>query len=386
MADLFTDIFDGSDDPLGTSASDWETLSDHGLKEASGYAFSSTNSQATGGTAFQYLNLHVSGVPVAHTSFAVDQYAQITLNAYTNTDYHGVMVRATGGSEATLNGYLVVAEYSGLRLWEVTNGVVTSLGYNARAHVGTDVVYVEIQNYDLIVKINGTPVITVTDGSSTHATGQPAIAYSWGDSHGTHIDSFGAGIISTTTPTWNNPDPESDKIGAVVSVDVVAAGWFTSSLGPLVFDTITTGVDVGELPAGLSMDAAGLITGTLTELADASFDCVITVNDDNGELTAQAFTWEITDYSLVLSGTTKLLNTSNSPYNPATTVNFSAIKGTIDEQNLGGTVEHWAAHAVTDGVPDTPLTSATLTSGTWTVFAQDVSALTILAVYEIVAE
>lgn len=112
------------------------------------------------------------------TAFPNNQYSQALVVTLGNA-YSGVAVRAIT-SGATRNAYYAGVEpndFGGAtttRIWKDVASVVTSLGTGATAAAAGQTHYLEAQGTVLVMKVNGTNEISVTDASLT--AGQPGIA------------------------------------------------------------------------------------------------------------------------------------------------------------------------------------------------------------------
>src|SRR5690606_14737463 len=61
-------------------------------------------------------------------------------------------------------------------------------------------------------------------------------------------------------------------------------------------DTLTFSVTAGALPPGLTLSAAGVISGDISHTGVGSYSVTITANDGNGgTVSAPAFDWEVSE-------------------------------------------------------------------------------------------
>ncbi len=108
----------------------------------------------------------------------------------------------------------------------------------------------------------------------------------------TATDAQGATTTDTFTWTVSNPAPSVSPVadqtsadGAVVSLDVAAS--FS--------DDDCIGYTASGLPSGLSISAAGTISGTLPANASATspYTVTVTATDAQGATTTDTFTWTV---------------------------------------------------------------------------------------------
>jgi hypothetical protein len=120
----------------------------------------------------------------------------------------------------------------------------------------------------LLGVVTGTPATPGTTAVTVRNGTPPTASYA---------DPFNWQIIARPVPpTYGN---RQNPIGTPLSVDL-ATGWTNAS---------PTGFTVTGLPAGLSMDSAGLVTGTPTTTVEATV--VVSNNAGAGPIPAGAFTW-----------------------------------------------------------------------------------------------
>lgn len=118
----------------------------------------------------------------------------------------------------------------------------------------------------------------------------------------TPINSNGLATLTVTSPTVNVIANQSNIYGSSVSITATATGAVSSWSA--------------TLPAGLSINSSGVISGTLTEnVAGSPFSSSVTANFTAGGSDTKLFTWTITPKALTisgLSGTNKVYDGTNS--------------------------------------------------------------------------
>ena len=135
----------------------------------------------------------------------------------------GVCVRYTTGATANYNfvGYFVGWTTSGVTLYELAGGSDnllhwSSLGTATPSFTAGDTLYLEVVGSALVVKVNGSTVISTTD--SAHSTGQVAL-YSgdggdgFGDNYKTYQDTGEAAPSGGFTLTKVRPRPAAFRPG-----------------------------------------------------------------------------------------------------------------------------------------------------------------------------
>lgn len=115
-----------------------------------------------------------------------DQYAQIRVNTVFTTTDQGCGPAVRGNTGAAGDVYFAQTNTTETRLYKRVSTTFTLLG-SAAPCVANDILYISAVGSSISVKINGTDVINVSDGSI--ATGRGAI---WGVNGGT-IDDFEVG-------------------------------------------------------------------------------------------------------------------------------------------------------------------------------------------------
>lgn len=169
----FSDDFNRSDGALG---SDWSSIS--------GFSALQIDTNKVEASAVGFCAMKVA---TATATFANDQWAQVAVSSVTNFDYAGVGVRQSG-----TRGYMVDVYPTGLALRNYVSAASRSdigSGYIGTIN-GGDVIRVEATGTSLVVKVNGSTVITETDAS--YGDGQPWLIYEFGDSNTTKLDDFSA--------------------------------------------------------------------------------------------------------------------------------------------------------------------------------------------------
>jgi hypothetical protein len=143
--------------------------------------------------------LNLSTVKTSVVDFTNDHEAQITIAAAVGSDLAGPMVRSAG---TTANGYYLYCDIfaaTNRRLFKVVAGTRTIIGTVNISVTAGDVLKLRAVGTTLTVYKNGTLIDTVLN-QTDHTTGQPGMAYEWGNSGGTRIDNFSAADVSTATP------------------------------------------------------------------------------------------------------------------------------------------------------------------------------------------
>lgn len=132
-----------------------------------------------------------------------------------------------------------------------------------------------------------------------------------GTSPCTPINSNGLAQLTVSNATVNAISNQSSVYGSTVSVTATATGAVSSWSA--------------TLPAGLSINSSGVISGTLTEqVAGSPFASSVTANFTAGGSDTKLFTWTITPKALTVSG----LTGSNKEYDGNTTATLSGT-GTL---------------------------------------------------------
>ena len=107
-----------------------------------------------------------------NVTYPDDQWAEMTIAATGGIDF-GPIVRET----STGSGYEVTPTGGGgqITIQKVVNGAFSLLTGVVAAYANGDVIYVEIKGNTLIVKQNGTTIITFTDSSSPLTGGKACL-------------------------------------------------------------------------------------------------------------------------------------------------------------------------------------------------------------------
>lgn len=203
MTVLATDTFNRANDAsIGTGAS-WARSDGDNIPIISNQA-----GKASGGTGYALFYNTAATWPNNH-------WSQLTIKILANATDEGmgpsVRMQATGGAG---NAYFVQASTTETRLYKKIAGAFTQLGSDAAACAVNDVLYIEVQGTTIVVKINGTTVITVTDASIS--SGNAGI---WSSEGGTAADAiddwsggdFSGGAVTDDDAGWMpkawQPDP-----------------------------------------------------------------------------------------------------------------------------------------------------------------------------------
>lgn len=134
-----------------------------------------------------------------------------------------------------------------------------------------------------------------------------------------------AATLTVTNPVVNTISNQSNVYGSIVSLTATA--------------TATVSSWSATLPAGLSINSSGVITGTLTEdVINSPFACSVTANFTAGGSNTKNFTWTITPKTLTISG----LTGNNKVYDGNTTATLSGTASLVgivgsDNVTLSGT-------------------------------------------------
>jgi hypothetical protein len=141
-------------------------------------------------------------------TFANDQTSQITFSNIGNNDWPGATVRITGSGSST-TGYVVYAinETTSINIYKLaTSGGIGSGSTNlvkqftGQTLTGSHTLKLQITGTTLTVFFDGTSLGTATD--STYSTGQPGIAYEFGNTNVSQINSWtGTDGVSSYVPT-----------------------------------------------------------------------------------------------------------------------------------------------------------------------------------------
>lgn len=156
-------------------------------------------------------------------SFDNNQYAQAVVAAIGSSHYMGVCVRVSSGG----NGYSAFwSTDAGLVLRKTVSGTETDLGSTSAPAVN-DVIRIEANGTSIVVKKNGTAVITVTDSSLT--SGAAGIC-EYGGSTVTRLDTWEAGNLASTVTKTHTTDALLRKTQtASHTSDALLRGAFTIS-------------------------------------------------------------------------------------------------------------------------------------------------------------
>lgn len=160
MTTLATDDFNRADGAVGAN---WTALDT---------AFAIVSNQAQAGTGGGTYSMKYSGAGAV----ANDQWAQVTIKATAETQSDqgaGPCVRMGAGANGDL--YLAQGNTNETRLYRRTSGPsYAQLGADGAGVAANDVLYLEIQAQALIVKKNGSNIISVTDAGGL-TTGTPGL-------------------------------------------------------------------------------------------------------------------------------------------------------------------------------------------------------------------
>jgi hypothetical protein len=191
-----------------------------------------------------------------------DQYAKCTIHTPTTTSDEGAgpAVRVTDVN----NLYFAQGNTVETRLYKRVGAVFTQLGSDAAAVADGDLLYIEAQGTSLVVKKNGTSIITATDSSL--ASGKGGL---WGTRQVETVDDFEVGDFasgavasseksSVALPGLDLGRPTSRLRSAVKE---------TSQMGTLAALALSATVGIANLvglsaPSGDAVHAPGLALGT----------------------------------------------------------------------------------------------------------------------------
>jgi large repetitive protein len=201
-------------------------------------------------------------------------------------------------------------------------------------------------NGTVVVNANG----TVTYTPNANFNGTDTITYVINDGNG---GTSQATVTVTVAPVNDAPTvvaplpPQNDVDAAVISV--ATAGNFTDLDGDVLSFTAT------GLPAGLSIDAAGVISGTIdknaSQPAGGLYTVVVTASDGKGGTVSADFTWTVTNPGPVAVNDTAttnedapvtiavLANDTDPDGDPLTVTTASAANGSV-VINANGTVTY----------------------------------------------
>ncbi len=144
------------------------------------------------------------------------------------------------------------------------------------------------------LSMNAAGLISGTLAFTANASSPYTVTVTANDGNGGTVTDTFVWTVSDTNqaPTVVPPGiaDRSDAEGAAISSSI-ASNFADADVG----QTLTFTADV--LPAGLSMNAAGLITGTIPFTANASspYTVTVTANDGNGGTVTDTFTWTVTN-------------------------------------------------------------------------------------------
>ena len=143
-----------------------------------------------------------------NVTYPSDHWAQVTVGTVGGSDFGPVLRVSTTG-----NGYLITPSGgAAINLLKVlAGGGFTALASGGAGYVAGDVIYAEVQGNTIVVKQNGTTIITFTDSSSPITGGQAGM----GGFDGTfRISAFSAGdFLSLVEPAGSTPRPGSKLPG-----------------------------------------------------------------------------------------------------------------------------------------------------------------------------
>ena len=139
-------------------------------------------------------------------------------------------------------------------------------------------------------------VISGTIANSASAHGPFNVVITATDSNGGSITDNFAWTVNDVLPVVTQIPNQTSNDAAVVSLNV--ASDFKENLSGVTLSYSETG-----LPTGLSMNSAGVISGTIAHTASAHgpFTVVITATDSNGGHVTDTFTWNVNDVAPVLT-------------------------------------------------------------------------------------
>ena len=226
MTQLASDDFAGT----GTLGANWTAgiLSTRTFSRSSDQAVSSAN----GITAARY----------DAVSAPNDQWAQVTIRSpvATSDEGAGPVIRISG---ATPTFYLAQGNTTETRLYRKTgSGTFTKLGADGPGVADGDVLYLEAQGTSLVVKLNGSTIITATDATLT--AGQPGI---WSTRTAEHLDDFAFGDFTGG--------------GTVTGTGAATLGAITVA-GTAEREVVSTGGAIALAPIVVSGSGAGAESGS----------------------------------------------------------------------------------------------------------------------------
>jgi hypothetical protein len=242
-----TDTYNYTQNPL---SGNYTTITAAGLKSASTGANGSSSGTQD----------NVTSWATSNYTFANDQSSEFTFGSTpTNNDWAGAAVRlsTTGSGQGYIAYY--IPEVTEVAIFPLTSGTVGSGTTNAIGGVtgitfaSGDKLKLSITGTTLTVYKNGTLQTTTpsTVTSSTYSSGQPGLAYQFGNSDGTKISGASFVDASGGAATLSSPTP-SGTLGTQTTATLGATS--TSSSGTIygVIDTAgnISGITAAQVVAG----------------------------------------------------------------------------------------------------------------------------------------
>ena len=145
--------------------------------------------------------------------------------------------------------------------------------------------------------ISGTIDSSASQGGPNSDGVYPVVVTVTDNDGGTATDSFDI-TVTNVAPTNSGIADQTATDGEVISLDAATVGGFADG------DSDALTFSVSGLPASLSMDAAGLITGTLTasDSQNSPYNVSVTADDGEGDSTTASFNWTVTNVDPTTSG------------------------------------------------------------------------------------
>lgn len=129
-----------------------------------------------------------------NVSYPNDQWCQFTVAVVGDANGGAVLRMSTAN-----DGYFIVQSGGQIQLYIVVAGVFTSLAGSSSVYALNDIVYGEVQGTTIIVKLNGTTIITVTNLVITSGRPGPATNNTF------RIGAFSAGDFAAALSTPSLP-------------------------------------------------------------------------------------------------------------------------------------------------------------------------------------
>ena len=179
------------------------------------------------------VNANTSGLCVSALvgeTFTDDQTAEIVIATFSSSDRVGPAVRMDGSG----NGYMLLENGVEVILYRLDTDTPTQLGYSATTLVGSDVIHLDVTGTTFTASLNGSP-LTWAEGydgvDATHSSGAAGLAYDFGNSNASRMDTFEATGWSGGTSVTQTDTTPTDNVLQTINSSGLTGNYTAASVG-----------------------------------------------------------------------------------------------------------------------------------------------------------